>query len=106
MPILPPVRDLHWLSPSGPTIRSGTADHHGDIFDRHASGPCIILGFCDIQTGGMADKITALRVFIASPSGLQDERRSFRDLLQKYNEAEGLERGVYFVPVGWGAGRE
>ena len=51
----------------------------------------------------MPEKITAFRVFVASPGGLQEERKAFRDTLQKYNEADGLERGVYFIPVGWEA---
>jgi hypothetical protein len=46
-------------------------------------------------------QVTVYRVFIASPGGLEKERRRFRDVLNKYNESEALERGVMFVPVGW-----
>src|SRR5712692_3330443 len=48
----------------------------------------------------MPTTVTSYRVFIASPSGLDDERRCFRDTLDAYNEElEG--RGVSFAPVGW-----
>jgi hypothetical protein len=45
--------------------------------------------------------VTAYRIFIASPSGLDDERRRFRDTINEYNESDALERGVLFIPVGW-----
>ncbi|MBI5684607.1 MAG: tetratricopeptide repeat protein [Verrucomicrobia bacterium] len=44
---------------------------------------------------------TAYRVFIASPSGLDDERRTFRETIHKHNEADGYARNAIFVPVGW-----
>ena len=40
-------------------------------------------------------------IFIASPSGLEKERRSFRDVIQNYNESDVNQRGVHFTPVGW-----
>jgi len=49
----------------------------------------------------MASKISCLRVFIASPSGLADERKAFRDEIYDYNQAEAIPRGVLFQPVGW-----
>ncbi|HEX9952266.1 MAG TPA: tetratricopeptide repeat protein [Rubricoccaceae bacterium] len=49
----------------------------------------------------MPQAITAYRVFIASPGGLSDERRAFRDVLQRYNEEEAIPRGVLFIPEGW-----
>jgi tetratricopeptide (TPR) repeat protein len=49
----------------------------------------------------MATKISRLRVFIASPGGLADERKAFREEIQDYNEAESLPRDVLFHPVGW-----
>ena len=49
----------------------------------------------------MANKINCLRVFIASPGGLADERKAFREEIQDYNEAESIPRGVLFQPVGW-----
>jgi tetratricopeptide (TPR) repeat protein len=49
----------------------------------------------------MASPITAYRIFIASPGGLADERRAFRDTIDSYNETEAVPRGVLFVPVGW-----
>jgi tetratricopeptide (TPR) repeat protein len=45
--------------------------------------------------------ICAYRVFLASPGGLEAERRAFRDILNQYNEDEALQRGALFVPVGW-----
>jgi Tfp pilus assembly protein PilF len=49
----------------------------------------------------MASTITAYRVFIASPGGLDDEREHFRAVIQNYNEQEAIERGVIFLPIGW-----
>jgi hypothetical protein len=46
-------------------------------------------------------QVTVYRVLIASPGGLEKERQRFRDVLNKYNESEALERGVMFVPLGW-----
>jgi tetratricopeptide (TPR) repeat protein len=47
------------------------------------------------------EKITAYRVFIASPGGLEDEREHFRAVIDDYNATEAIERGVIFLPVGW-----
>lgn len=49
----------------------------------------------------MPSSITVYRVFIASPGGLQAERAAFRQALARYNELEGVHRGVLFIPVGW-----
>ena len=49
----------------------------------------------------MSSQLTCLRVFIASPSGLRDERNAFRDEVWEYNQAEAIHRGVIFLPVGW-----
>ncbi len=49
----------------------------------------------------MPTKLTCFRVFIASPGGLGEERRAFRDEIQDYNEAEAIHRGVLFQPFGW-----
>ena len=51
----------------------------------------------------MPTAISAYRVFIASPGGLQVERDAFRTTIQQYNDADALERGVQFIPVGWEA---
>jgi Tfp pilus assembly protein PilF len=45
--------------------------------------------------------MTAYRIFIASPGGLEDEREDFKEVLQAYNEQDAIERGVIFIPVGW-----
>jgi tetratricopeptide (TPR) repeat protein len=49
----------------------------------------------------MPSKLTCLRVFIASPGGLAEERKAFRDEIQEYNEAEAIHRGFLFQPLGW-----
>jgi antitoxin (DNA-binding transcriptional repressor) of toxin-antitoxin stability system len=58
----------------------------------------------------MPSNLTAYRVFIASPGGLDDVREAFRRVIQEYNEQDAIERRVVFIPVGWeftlaGAGR-
>ncbi|MBI5570698.1 MAG: tetratricopeptide repeat protein, partial [Desulfomonile tiedjei] len=49
----------------------------------------------------MASKLTCLRVFIASPGGLAEERKAFRDAINEYNDTDAIPRGVLFRPVGW-----
>ncbi len=49
----------------------------------------------------MAGKLTSLKVFIASPGGVADERKAFRSEIQEYNESDAIPRGVLFQPVGW-----
>jgi hypothetical protein len=41
-----------------------------------------------------------LRV-IASPGGLDVERQTFREVVNKHNELDAIRRGVLFIPVGW-----
>lgn len=45
--------------------------------------------------------ITAYRVFIASPGGLQEERKIFREVVNSYNEVDAVQRGLLFIPTGW-----
>lgn len=40
-------------------------------------------------------------MFIASPGGLEDERKAFRDIINSHNDADALERGLIFSPIGW-----
>ena len=49
----------------------------------------------------MPTDLKLYRVFIASPGGLQDERKAFRDQLREYSDAEAKPRGMLFDPVGW-----
>ena len=49
----------------------------------------------------MPRSVTEYRVFLATPSGLDQERRAFRETVQDYNEIDALDRGVVFTPVGW-----
>jgi hypothetical protein len=44
--------------------------------------------------------VTEFRVFIASPAGLEIERRAFRQVLTDYSE-EHRARRVLFSPIGW-----
>jgi tetratricopeptide (TPR) repeat protein len=45
--------------------------------------------------------LRGIRVFIATPGGLDSERQRFRDVLMNFNEDDGHARGVTFIPVGW-----
>ncbi len=45
--------------------------------------------------------IKGYRVFIASPSGLEQERKAFKDNLEEYNISDAYARGAHFYPVGW-----
>jgi tetratricopeptide (TPR) repeat protein len=49
----------------------------------------------------MAENITHYKVFIASPGGLEAERKSFKQALVNHNEADAIERSCYFQAVGW-----
>lgn len=49
----------------------------------------------------MPELLTQYKVFIASPSGLEEERKAFRDALREYNEMDAERRKVTFKPVGW-----
>src|SRR4028118_236692 len=51
----------------------------------------------------MPSNLTAYRIFIASPGGLQKEREAFKNIINKYNETDATERNVQFIPVGWEA---
>ncbi len=45
--------------------------------------------------------LTQYRVFIGSPGGLEEERKRFGALLEKYSKLHGEPAGVVFHPVGW-----
>ena len=49
----------------------------------------------------MSSRLTHYRVFIASPSGLEDERDLFYRTVQQYSEDEAQYRNVWFEPWGW-----
>ncbi|MCX7381399.1 MAG: DUF4062 domain-containing protein [Alphaproteobacteria bacterium] len=58
----------------------------------------------------MPRPLTQYRVFIASPGGLEEERKCFRHVLETFTRRHSEPRGVVFQPVGWedtlgGAGR-
>jgi hypothetical protein len=49
----------------------------------------------------MSIDLKGYRIFIATPGGLEDERKAFRSVVIKYNESDALRRGVMFMPMGW-----
>ncbi|MGH8512207.1 MAG: hypothetical protein ACREU8_12730 [Gammaproteobacteria bacterium] len=49
----------------------------------------------------MPDDLKGYRVFKASPSGLSEVRRSFREVIVACNEGDAIHRGAVFIPVGW-----
>src|SRR6266849_3753404 len=49
----------------------------------------------------MPKSLTQYRIFIGSPSGLEEERKQFRLALEKCNMLHAEPRGVIFYPVGW-----
>lgn len=49
----------------------------------------------------MVVALKGIRVFIATPSGLDDVRKRFYDRLIRFNHDDAHERGVNFIPVGW-----
>ena len=58
----------------------------------------------------MASPLTQLRVFLATPGGLDAERHIFREEVCHFNEDHGHEMGFVLAAVGWeqvssGAGR-
>lgn len=56
-----------------------------------------------VRTMGLPMSSTelTLRVFIASPGGLQPERKTFRNVIEEFNQADALQRGLHFTAVGW-----
>lgn len=49
----------------------------------------------------MPQSVTIIRVFVASPSGLEAERAFLRRAIAEFSLAEARARGIEFVPVGW-----
>lgn len=49
----------------------------------------------------MSQTLKGLRVFVATPGGLEDERATFRGTLTDYNEDDAHARGLVFLPIGW-----
>lgn len=49
----------------------------------------------------MPKDLRYFRVFVASPGGLADERKAFRDEIAELNAADAIARGFLFEPVGW-----
>lgn len=53
------------------------------------------------EESSLPQTLTCYRVFIASPSGLEKERKAFKEELEEFNLRDGMSRGVVFTPVGW-----
>jgi len=49
----------------------------------------------------MAKDVSARRIFLASPSGLEPERARLRTSVNDYNEANYAQSNLVFVPAGW-----
>lgn len=49
----------------------------------------------------MASSLTRLRVFLATPGGLEGERQLFRETMDEFSEVYGNAEGFVMVPVGW-----
>lgn len=49
----------------------------------------------------LSENIKIVRVFIGSPSGLEDERRAAREVIQEVNQANSEHWGCQFKLVGW-----
>jgi tetratricopeptide (TPR) repeat protein len=49
----------------------------------------------------MPSNLVSYSIFIASPSGLDEERKTFKTEINEYNDCEAHSRGVHFEPVGW-----
>jgi hypothetical protein len=49
----------------------------------------------------MAQDLKAYKIFIATPSGLEEERKLFREEILAYNESDANHRDIHFIPVGW-----
>jgi Domain of unknown function (DUF4062) len=53
------------------------------------------------KVSAVPKQLTEYRVFIASPSGLEEERKRFRETLERFNDIYAEPVGVIFYPVGW-----
>jgi hypothetical protein len=45
--------------------------------------------------------LTQYRVFVGSPGGLDDERKCFRNKLERFSELHAEHQSVLFHAVGW-----
>jgi tetratricopeptide (TPR) repeat protein len=63
-------------------------------------GSCCASNYIELIKS-MARNLTEYRVFIASPSGLDDERKAFKDTLDRCNLRDAHDRGVHFTSIGW-----
>lgn len=49
----------------------------------------------------MPQNLASYNVFIASPGGLEQERKVFRTVLEAYNSSDAHARNCHFEPIGW-----
>lgn len=57
--------------------------------------------FALLYIRAMAKDVSARRIFLASPSGLEPERARLRTAVTAYNEANYAQSDLVFVPAGW-----
>ena len=49
----------------------------------------------------MPFNLTGYKIFIASPGGLGQERKWFKNTIDEYNNIEAIPKGVIFQAIGW-----
>jgi tetratricopeptide (TPR) repeat protein len=49
----------------------------------------------------MSRDVKSYRIFIASPGGLETERKAIRDVVEEFNQSSARLRDVVFDPIGW-----
>jgi tetratricopeptide (TPR) repeat protein len=67
----------------------------------HKVHSAILLSSCWGVQRAVAINGKFYKVFIASPGGLANERKAFRDALNEYNDCDAVHRSAVFLPIGW-----
>jgi hypothetical protein len=49
----------------------------------------------------MPRQVTVYRVFIATPGGLDEERKCFREVIYDFNDRTAIYDDILFLPIGW-----
>jgi hypothetical protein len=53
------------------------------------------------DTTWISESLSGIRIFIASPGGLEAEREKFREVIEEVNRQHAYDQGVAVIPVGW-----
>jgi hypothetical protein len=61
----------------------------------------ILMGRATSREGQRPNTLISYRVFIASPGGLAEECKTFRDAIQDVNASDAIPRSVYCQATGW-----